>query len=182
MSEIMARILLVDDQRFLQEFLLYELTQMGHEASCVDDVDALFVFQEEHAPDLLLLDPNFNDLQGWDLLREIKRPGRPRMPTILFTSFGATMRDPRAGLADGYVIKSANTQALGQKILEVLSSSKHSVSNQQRWPDFTQQGPSASPGRSLGWFPARPVLVIRSPASNTTDWMEHLRRPRGILR
>jgi DNA-binding response OmpR family regulator len=181
MGEIMARILLLDDQRFLQEFILYELTQMGHRTSYVNDGDALFVSLEEHTPDLLLLDPNFNDFQGWDLLREIKRLGRPRMYILLFTSSGATLRDPRAVLADGYVIKNANTQVLGEKILEVLSAIKHSVSNHHRWPDFNQQVPSSSPARSLG-CPARPVLGTRSPASNTTDWMEHPRRDRGILR
>lgn len=145
----MAHILLVDDQHFTREFLLNELTQMGHDVSCVNDGDALFVFLEDHTPDLVLLDPNLNGFKGWDLLREIKRPGRPRMPTILFTSFGATLQDPRADLADGHVVKNVDTQDLKEKMSEVLTAGKHPVSHQQRWSGPTQQGPSAAPGRFL---------------------------------
>jgi DNA-binding response OmpR family regulator len=149
----MAHILLVDDQHFTQEFLQYELTQMGHDVSCVNDGDALFIFLEEHTPDLVLIDPNLNGFKGWDLLQEIKRPGRPGMPTILFTSFEATLRDPRAVLADGYVVKNVDTQNLKEKMSEVLIAGKHSASHHQVWSDPTQQVPSAASGGFL--FTAR---------------------------
>jgi DNA-binding response OmpR family regulator len=145
----MAHILLVDDQQFTREFLFYELTQMGHDVSCVNNRDALFIFLEEHTPDLVLLDPNLNGFKGWDLLREIKLPGRPRMPTILFPSFEATLQDPRAGLADGYVIKNVDTQGLKEKMSEVLTHGQHSDSHHQRWSGPTQQVPTAAPGSFL---------------------------------
>jgi DNA-binding response OmpR family regulator len=143
----MAHILLVDDHHFMREFLLYELTQMGHEVSCVNDGDALFIFLEDHIPDLVLLDPNLNGFQGWDFLREIKRPGRHPIPTILYTSFEATLLDERTFLADGYVIKNVNTRSLKEKVVETLSAGR-AVSNRQNWPDSDPlQAPNAS-GRS----------------------------------
>jgi DNA-binding response OmpR family regulator len=148
-EKIMAHVLLVDDQQFMQEYLVYELTQMGHEVSCVDDGDALFIFLEDRTPDLVLIDPNLNGFEGWDLLQEIKRPGRKWMPTILFTSFGATLRDPRVALAEGSVIKSVDFQGLEEKMSEVLAAAKRSVSLHRRWPSPAQQDPSAAPGRSL---------------------------------
>jgi DNA-binding response OmpR family regulator len=145
----MAHILLVDDQHFTREFLLNELTQMGHDVSCVNDGDALFVFLEENTPDLVLLDPNLNGFKGWDLLREIKRPGRPLIPTILFPSFEATLLDDRSFLADGYVVKSVDTEKLKEKVSEVLTACKNPVSNHQSWSGPTQQVPSVAPGRFL---------------------------------
>ncbi len=145
----MAHILLVDDQSFSVEFFVYELTEMGHEVSCVNDRDALFLFLEDHTPDLILLDPNLNGFKGWDLLREIKRPDRPPIPTILFASFGATLKDPSAVLADGCVVKNVDTQNLKEKMSEVLSAGKHSVSHPERWSGPTQQYPSDALGRFL---------------------------------
>jgi DNA-binding response OmpR family regulator len=144
----MAHILLIDDQFFMQEFLLYELTEMGHQISCVGDRDALFIFLEEHTPDLVLIDPNFNGFKGWDLLQDIKRPGRQWIPTILFTAFGATLRDPRAALADGSVVKSINIQELKEKMSEVLAA-KHPVSLNRSWPGSPQKDPSVAPDRFL---------------------------------
>jgi len=145
----MAHILLVDDQHFLREFLQFELIQMGHEVSCVDDGDALFLFLEDHIPDLILLDPNLNGFQGWDLLREIKSPGRPRMQTILFTSFEASLLDKRSFLADGHVIKSVDTQTLYEKVKKILSTSRRSVSNREKCPSPEPLPPSDASSRSL---------------------------------
>jgi DNA-binding response OmpR family regulator len=131
----MAHILLVDDLHFMREFLQFELTQMGHEVSCVNDLDALYIYLEDHIPDLVLLDPNLNGFKGWDLLREIKRTGRHPIPTILYTSFEATLLDDRTFLADGYVIKNVNTQSLKEKMAEMLSTGGPSVSNREKWPD-----------------------------------------------
>jgi DNA-binding response OmpR family regulator len=145
----MAHILLVDDQLFLLDFLMHELTQMGHEVSCVNDRDALYVFLEEHAPDLVLLDPNLNGFQGWELLREIKSPGRRPIPTILFTSFKTTLQDPRTALAEGYVIKNVDTQDLKEKMGAILSAVKNPFTHQPRWPLRTQQNPPDAPERSM---------------------------------
>lgn len=145
----MAQILLVDDQYFMQEFLLYELAQMGHEVTCVNNRDALFIFLEDHTPDLVLLDPNLNGFKGWDLLQEIKRPGRQWMPTILFTCFGATLRDPRAALADGSVIKSVNTRELKEKMEQTLVVGKRGVSLDPGWPAPVEPDASPVQGRLL---------------------------------
>jgi DNA-binding response OmpR family regulator len=145
----MAHILLVDDQVFTREFLLYELTRMGHAVSCVNDRDGLFVFLEDQTPDLVLLDPSLNGLKGWDLLREIRSPGRAHIPTILFTSFETTLQDPRAASADGYVVKNVNTHKLNEKISEVLTAGNDSILQHHGWPGSTQHHPSDSSGRSL---------------------------------
>jgi len=141
----MAHILLVDDQGFMKEFLLYELNQMGHVVTCVKDVDTLFVFLENQTPDLVLLDPNLNGFRGWDLLREIRRQERPRVPTLFFSSFEATLRDPRAVLADGYVVKNVDTQTLKEKISDMLSDGKKPGSDTHGWPESIQAFTAASP-------------------------------------
>jgi DNA-binding response OmpR family regulator len=146
----MAHILLIDDQTFTLEFYLYELTQMGHAVSCVNNLDSLFVFLEDQTPDLVLLDPTLNGLKGWELLREIRSPGREHIATILFTSFAATLQDPRAAMADGYVIKNVNTDKLHEKILEVINAGNELIFREKNWPGSTQQHPSDSLGRS--WF------------------------------
>jgi DNA-binding response OmpR family regulator len=145
----MAHILLVDDLGFMKEFLVYELNQMGHEVTCVKDVDTLFVFLENQTPDLVLLDPNLNGFRGWELLQEIRSPERSRIPTILFTSFEATLQDPRAALADGYVVKNVNTRALMEKISDMLTDGKRPGSDTHEWPESIQAFTATSPVGSL---------------------------------
>jgi len=116
----MANILLVDDQRYVGEFLAEELSPEGHVFTCVDNEDSLMDQISDREPDLILLDLFLEGFRGWDLLREIRNRVSSRVPVLIFTAYDTFRDDPRLADTDGYVIKNFNTDELKLKITEAL--------------------------------------------------------------
>ena len=119
----MANILLVDDQRFMGEFLAEELADMGHTLKWIGDGDSLLLELEEANPDLVLLDLYMNGFEGWSFLDQIKRHNH-WIPVIILTAYDSFSDDPRLSRTQGYVIKDFVTDKLREKITEVLESSR----------------------------------------------------------
>jgi DNA-binding response OmpR family regulator len=125
----MANILLVDDQPYMREFLAEGMTAMGHTLKWVSNGDSLVLELEEACPDLVLLDPYINGLEGWSLLDQIKRHDW-RIPVIILTACDVFSDDPRLSRAQGYVIKDFVTSKLKSKIAEVLAFSEQRIPQQ----------------------------------------------------
>ena len=71
-------------------------------------------------PDLVLLDLYLNGLEGWDVLREIKRKDS-HVPVLIVTAYDNYVDDPRLSEADGYILKSFNNiENLKKKVVEIL--------------------------------------------------------------
>jgi two-component system, NtrC family, response regulator AtoC len=102
----MERILIVDDDRSLCHFLAKALSQEGYQTiSCPTGREALEMVREREV-DLILLDNKLPDLNGIDILKEIKRD-RPKVSVIIMTAFGTTgtaIEAMRLGAFD-YVLK-----------------------------------------------------------------------------
>jgi two-component system response regulator AtoC len=82
-----AMILLVDDQDSIRFFLEKTLTEEGFDArSAATGREALEIVRHE-IPDLVLLDLKLPDLNGLDVLRQIKE-SLPEMVVIMITAFG----------------------------------------------------------------------------------------------
>lgn len=118
----MASIFIVDDQPHIRELLEGELAGEGHDITCVGDSDYVLSYLEESRPDLILLDLYLQGFEGWDLLEEIKGHD-PTVPVLIVTAYDTFLEDPRLAHADGYVIKSFNTDELKKKIHEKLTAS-----------------------------------------------------------
>jgi DNA-binding response OmpR family regulator len=118
----MANIFVVDDQPHLRELLEGELAAEGHHITCIRDSDFVMSCLEESRPDLILLDLYLQGFEGWDLLDEIKRHD-PTVPVLIVSAYDTFLNDPRLANADGYVIKSFNTDELKEKIHEKLTAS-----------------------------------------------------------
>ena len=116
----MSNILLVDDQPYVGELLTDELAEEGHHITCVGDADYVMTFVEDSRPDLVLLDLYLKGFEGWDLLESIKRYD-PTVPVLILTAYDTFKNDPRTEKADGYVIKSFDTEELKAKISEKLA-------------------------------------------------------------
>jgi DNA-binding NtrC family response regulator len=119
-KEKMAHILLVDDQPYIGEFLSEELADGGHQIACVRQADRVMSALEESHPDMVLLDLYLDGFEGWDLLDKIKNHD-PSLPVLIVSAYDSFRNDPRLSRADGYVIKSFNTDHLRQKIHETLT-------------------------------------------------------------
>ena len=100
-----ARILVVDDQAYVREFLSQELGQDGYSVASAGDAESIWKFLEQSKPDLVLLDLCLEGFQGWDLLKGLKEK-EPDLPVLILTAYDTYAEDPRASQADGYVVKS----------------------------------------------------------------------------
>jgi DNA-binding response OmpR family regulator len=116
----MANILLLDDQPYMGEFLMEELSEEGHSLTCMTDADSLLFYLEESTPDLILLDLYLDGFEGLDILQRIKKSKYSSVPVLILTAYDNFADDPRALLAQGYVVKDIYTENLKNKITEVL--------------------------------------------------------------
>ena len=118
----MSDIMVIDDQPYIGEMLTDELEDEGHHVTCVDEADYVMATIEESKPDLVLLDLYLRGFEGWDLLESIKDYD-PSLPVLILTAYDNFKNDPRLARADGYIIKSFNTDGLKNKIHETLTAS-----------------------------------------------------------
>lgn len=115
----MAKILIIDDQPYLQELFTQEFMDDGYNVVCVRDVESAKVHLNASKPDLVLLDLYLDGFEGWDLLSEIKNKDLD-VPVIIVTAYDSYLDDPRVSQADGYVIKGFDAIGrLKEKIREV---------------------------------------------------------------
>jgi DNA-binding NtrC family response regulator len=125
---MMRKILIVDEYEFSREFIAHELVVNGYRI--VENTNPVSIKEiiSEFGPDLILVDPDFQGENRWDVFFEIKIRN-PEIPVIIFTGVTAYRRDPRMSLADGYVDKDADTNELRRTIEAVLEKRKESNEN-----------------------------------------------------
>lgn len=114
------RILVIEDDRRLQDLLRQYLATFGYEVKTAcrarEGLDVLEAF----APALIILDLMLPDIDGFEACREIRRHGRT--PIIMLTA-RADVADRVAGLeigADDYVVKPFEPRELAARIQAVL--------------------------------------------------------------
>ena len=120
----MMRVLVVDDQPDIRELLLAILGLQGYDASgTLGGKQALRLLASGYSPDLITLDVQMPEMDGWDTLAEIRRRYGERPRVILCTVKGHP-RDLLRGWelgCDGYVWKPFDLKALVQEVADVLA-------------------------------------------------------------
>jgi two-component system response regulator (stage 0 sporulation protein F) len=117
---VMASILIIDDQPYIQDFFSNELMDEGYTVVATGDAESVKVYLETSKPDLVLLDLFLNGFEGWNLLNDIKHKN-PLLPVLIVTAYDTYIDDPRVSRADGYFVKSfVNFDELKQKIADIL--------------------------------------------------------------
>lgn len=100
------RILVVEDDKGLGNAMTQSLVHVGYAADLVDNVaDALHALSVEHF-DALVLDLGLPDRDGYEVVRYLRRYGKP-LPVLILTARDA-VEDRVQGLdlgADDYVVK-----------------------------------------------------------------------------
>jgi two-component system phosphate regulon response regulator PhoB len=119
----MARILIVEDEEDLQEVLMYNLRQAGHDPAVVGrGHDALERIARE-PPDLVLLDLMLPDMAGTEVCRALKTdPSTRAIPVIMLTAKGEEI-DRVVGFelgADDYVVKPYSMRELALRVQAIL--------------------------------------------------------------
>jgi len=89
MSEAAARILVVDDEKSMQEFLEIFLRREGYEVVTAGDVDTAVAHLESDEIDLVITDMQMPEKTGLDLLLEAREVS-PETILIVVTAFGTT--------------------------------------------------------------------------------------------
>jgi len=107
----MANIIIVEDDLNLANIYMKKLTEGGHSAKIVADVDAVKTISAEK-PSLVLLDIMMPNVNGLDVLREVKADAAASViPVILLTNVAEDASIAK-GLelgAYGYLLKSETT-------------------------------------------------------------------------
>jgi DNA-binding response OmpR family regulator len=82
-----ARILVVDDDRVIQQLLKVNLELEGYRVEIASDGEEALALFELFQPDLVLLDIMMPKLDGWEVSRRLKaRPASAAVPIVLLSA------------------------------------------------------------------------------------------------
>jgi two-component system phosphate regulon response regulator PhoB len=119
----MARILVVEDEKDLQDVLAYNLRKAGHEPVIVGLGHEALERARADAPDLILLDLMLPDMPGTDVCRTLKGdPATKHIPVVMLTARGEEI-DRVVGFelgADDYVPKPYSMRELTLRLAAIL--------------------------------------------------------------
>jgi|SRR5262245_13786515 len=117
------RILVIDDHEDNRHILRDLLENASYEVIEAVTGEEGVVFAETHVPDLILMDIQLPDFDGYEATRRIKSmPAVRHVPVIAVTSYalsGDEVKALRAG-CDAYVTKPFSPRALLAKVKEYL--------------------------------------------------------------
>lgn len=124
----MAKIMLVEDDLILVEMYEAKFEMEGHEIVVANNGQECLNLLEGYTPDIILLDILMPKMNGFHVLKEIKKqPGLRNIPVILLTNLGEAQVDMNAELASAlgvsdYLIKSHHTpDEVVDKVMKALS-------------------------------------------------------------
>jgi DNA-binding response OmpR family regulator len=120
----MAHILIVEDDRFIAKILTTGLERVGHTTVVVQDGSAVFGAARDQAPDLILLDVQLPGLDGFQVLKQLKRhPATRHIPVLMLTgqSDGPSVIAGLDSGADAYLSKPVDVPDLIKRIPAVLA-------------------------------------------------------------
>jgi CheY-like chemotaxis protein len=132
----MARILLVEDNELNRDMLSRRLVRRGYEVEiAVDGVDGLRMAAAV-MPDLILLDLSLPEMDGWEVLRQLKQDARMKKIPVVALTAHALVTDRLRALEAGfneYDIKPVEMPRLLKKMDTLLGvSATESVSTAPR--------------------------------------------------
>lgn len=118
----MAKVLIVEDDKFLRELISQKLTKEGYEASSAVDGEEGVKKVKEEKPDIVLLDLILPGIDGFEVLTKVKEdPSVSSIPVIILSNLGQKEdieRGMKIGATD-YLIKAHFTPS---EIIEKIKS------------------------------------------------------------
>jgi len=130
-SEGKKRILVIDDDPAMQELIRAILERWGFELiTALNVASAVEILRQKPLPDLVLLDMMLPDIDGLELLRQIRETKVfDNLPVIIVSAMADSDRI-RKGLdmgADRYITKPAISHNLLKTVQEVLKSGRRTA-------------------------------------------------------
>lgn len=115
----MADLLVIDDEPDIRALFAAELEDEGHDVQTAGDIDEAWACLEKQTPDLVVLDIQVGKENGLLFLQELSR-FYPRLPVVLCTAYSCYKDDFSSWLADAYVVKSSDLNALKSEVARQL--------------------------------------------------------------
>jgi len=128
-----ATILVVDDEESVAEMVSSALRFAGYRVRVADDGIAALRAVKAETPDLLVLDINMPEMDGFEVCRRLRRDG-VQIP-IIFLTARDDIDDKRTGFrhgGDDYLTKPFSLEELGLRIEALLRRSGHDESASTR--------------------------------------------------
>lgn len=121
-----AKVLIIEDDKFIASLITQKLKEAGFDIELALDAEEGLKKIEARIPDILLLDLILPGIDGFEVLKKLKKDERTKhMPIIILSNLGGR-DDVDKGIimgADAYLIKSnIMPQDVIKKIQEVLKS------------------------------------------------------------
>ena len=121
------RILVVDDQQDIRDMTALVLSGAGYRVDTVDSGESALSTLEQDRFDLVLLDINMPEMDGWETLRLIRCDEElTALPVVMFSVKGE-IRDKIEGLQEGavdFVTKPFIVDDLIERVGKVLAGAK----------------------------------------------------------
>ncbi len=118
-----ALILIVDDEFDFRSIVSHVLQRGGYDVvAAADGMEALKLFAERE-PDLVVLDGNLPDIDGFEVCRRLRKTERGRTVPILMCTVRSALTTVSAGLEAGatdYVLKPFEIEELLERVASAL--------------------------------------------------------------
>jgi len=119
----MARILVIEDEKDIQDILEYNLRQAGHKVNLASTGQEGLRLAREKKPDLVLLDLMLPDISGTEVCKALKQDSLTRDVQVLILTAKGEEIDRVVGFeigADDYVVKPFSVRELVLRIQAIL--------------------------------------------------------------
>jgi DNA-binding NtrC family response regulator len=113
-------ILVIDDEEGIRELYHAEMESEGYRVQTTADSAMAWKILEKEKVHLIVLDIKLKGESGLELLRKLSCV-HPEIPVIIASAYSSYRSDFSSWLAEGYVVKSANTSGLLAEVARVMS-------------------------------------------------------------
>ena len=125
----MAKILIIEDDKFLRELIARKLTKEGYKiVEAIDGEEGLKKVKEE-SPDLILLDLILPGMDGFEVLAKVKDdPKTSLIPVLILSNLGQKdeiEKGLKLGAEDFLVKEHFTPEEIVEKIRSILSKKNH---------------------------------------------------------
>jgi DNA-binding response OmpR family regulator len=115
----MARILIAEDDKQIADMIAFKLTNSGHKVIRAQDGEQAVTMATHERPDLILLDVMMPGLNGFEVLRRLKRDPALKSTGVIMVTAKGHERDVLSGLTGGaidYVVKPFSLKELVARV------------------------------------------------------------------
>lgn len=117
------KLLLVEDNEMNRDMLSRRLARKGYEVLTAEDGHSGIKLAHEGAPELILLDVNLPDIDGWEVTRQLKQDATTQHIPIIALTAHAMAEDHELAIkkgCDDYDVKPIDFPRLLKKIEALL--------------------------------------------------------------